>query len=152
MVRKVPLRTLGGAIDLGPPTIEQARDALGGRAATEPRAGRRVRVHDASGALAEGVIVFASPREDDVWIGEGRFRRVSPADCVPLEGGDPALAPIAADARRFAALSEGAAVTFVDRGGRPHEGTMVEKCRYGALVAEGTRIVAVSFRRIAPRP
>lgn len=150
MVRKVPLRTLGGAIDLGPPTIEQARAGLGGRAATEARAGLRVRLGDADAAV-EGVVVFASPREDDVWIGEGRFKRVSPGDWVASDRSDPSLEPIEADARRFAALGEGAPVTFVDRMGRSHDGTLVEKCRYGALVSDGARIVAVSFRRIAPR-
>lgn len=150
MARKVPLRTLGGAIDLGPPTIEEARHGLGGRASTEDRAGARVRVADARGGLVEGVVVFASPAEDDVWIGEGRFRRVPPSQCVALDRGDPALDAIEADARRFAALREGEPVRFLDRSGREREGTVVEKCRYGALVADGSRILAVSFRRVAP--
>lgn len=152
MVRKIPLPTVGGAIDLGPPTIEQARHGLGGRASTEGRAGARVRVADPRGGLVEGVVVFASATEDDVWIGEGRFRRVPPAQCIVLERGDPALDGVEIHARRFAGLREGEPVSYLDRSGREHEGTVVEKCRYGALVADGSRIVAVSFRRVAPRP
>jgi hypothetical protein len=136
------------------PTVDQARETLGGRASTDHTAGARVRVGSVRGAAIEGVVVFGSERERDVWIGEGRFQRIAAGDCETLSLGDPALGDraldaVADDARRFATFVEGAAVRYLDRSGRAHEGTLVEKCRYGALVmGEGGRILAVGFRRI----
>ncbi|AKF07404.1 hypothetical protein [Sandaracinus amylolyticus] len=131
------------------PTVDEARASLGGRASTSPEAGALVQVIEASSRVS-GVIVFASAEERDVWIGEGRLRRVARSSCVDAEGPmDPALAPVAADASRFAALSEGTRVRYHDRRGVAHEGTLVEKCRYGALVESSAgRVLAVSFRRI----
>ncbi|MDQ3033168.1 MAG: hypothetical protein M3Y87_12185, partial [Myxococcota bacterium] len=98
-----------------------------------------------------GVVVFTSTSERDVWIGEGRFQRVTAAACEPAGSAPhPELDAVAADARRFAAMSEGDPVRYRDRHDRDHEGQLVEKCRYGALVlGEGERILAVSFRRLA---
>jgi hypothetical protein len=145
---RVHLPSLGiGAVRIpaGPPSVDDARAALGGRASTGPGAGELVRV----GAL-EGVVVFASATERDVWIGEGRFQRVDSASCAPADGAPRAdLAPIASDAIRFAALAEGDAVRVRDRRDREQDGRLIEKCRYGALVlCEGERVIAVSFRRL----
>lgn len=141
------LRTFGAVhVPAGPPTVEEARASLGGRASTSLDAGALVRVSDG----AVGVVVFASHDERDVWVGEGRLRRVAAERCAELEGPAPAaLLPVAADAARFAGLPEGARVRYLDRLGRAHAGTLVEKCRYGALVeSEDARVLAVSFRRL----
>ena len=149
MASRVRLRSLGlGAVRIpaGPPSVDDARAALGGRASTViSSAGARVRV-----ASSEGVVVFASTSERDVWIGEGRFQRVAAAACEPIEPTPHAeLDAVAADARRFAAMSEGDSVRFRDRQDRDHAGQLVEKCRYGALVlGEDARVIAVSFRRL----
>lgn len=129
-----------------PPTVDGARAALGGRAATLEGAGAVVRMP--SGRLA--VVVFVAPHEQDVWIGEGRFARAT--ESLEPAPATPELEAVAADARRFARLSEGDPVRYLDRSGAPHEGTLIEKCRYGALVlAPDERVLAVSFRRVFPR-
>lgn len=149
MASRVRLRSLGLGpvrVPAGPPSVDDARAALGGRASTViSGAGERVRI-----ASSEGVVVFASTSERDVWIGEGRFRRVAPAACEPIEPmPDPELDAVAADARRFAAMSEGDPVRFRDRHDGDHAGQLVEKCRYGALVlGPDERVIAVSFRRL----
>jgi hypothetical protein len=134
-----------------PPRIDDARTALGGRAETTALAGSLVRVRSGE-ASTLGAVVFADEARADVWIGEGRIRR------LPLEALTPAtdaahhpLAAVAADARVYAALREGAAVRFLTSAGDAREGTLLEKCRYGGLVrdAEG-RVHAVSFRRLLP--
>lgn len=150
MASRVRLPSLGlGAVRIpaGPPSVDDARAALGGRASTGPEAGARVRIGG-----SEGVVVFASASERDVWIGEGRFQRVAADACEPAPRASSAeLDPVAADARRFAGLAEGDAVRYRDRHDREHEGQLVEKCRYGALVLRAdARVVAVSFRRVAP--
>jgi hypothetical protein len=144
---RVSLKALGGAIAIGPPTIDEARASLGGRASTSARAGERVRVKS---TRREGVVVFASESEVDVWIGDGRLQRVAPGECERSERGERELDAVAADARRYGALVEGEEVTFLDRSDRAHPGTLVEKCRYGALVLDrGGKVVAVGFRRVS---
>jgi hypothetical protein len=134
-----------------PPRIDDARTALGGRAATTALAGSLVRV-PAGEASVLGAVVFADDTRADVWVSEGRIRR------VPLDALTPAtdaahhpLAAVAADARVYAGLRESASVRFLTSDGDPREGTLLEKCRYGGLVrdAEG-RVHAVSFRRLLP--
>lgn len=148
MATRFTLRTFG-VIELATPTVDRARESLGGRASTDADAGQRVRMTDDA---REGVVVFASGGERDVWIGEGRIRRARVELCEPSGSADVALDAVAIDARRFATLAESAEVGFLDRAGGVHAGTLVEKCRYGALVlASDGKIVAVSFRRLAPR-
>lgn len=152
------LTTFGAVrIPEGPPSVDTARAALGGRA---PSASGRCRVEEIGARVrfttggAEGVVVFASESERDVWIGEGRIRRASAAECAPIaEPARPdALTEIAGDARRFALLAEGDPVLYLDRLGRAHRGTLAEKCRYGALVAtDDGRVLAVAFRRVLAR-
>lgn len=153
------LHTFGAVrVPAGPPTVDEARASLGGRAssidASTAGAGAIVRIVEGPGQGARGVVVFASEHERDVWIGEGRMRRIAAERCAEIEGPAPApLEPVAADAARFAALSEGERVRYLDRLGRTHAGTLVEKCRYGALIeADDARVLAVGFRRIAPAP
>lgn len=146
------VRTLGAVrIPSGPPTVDDARASLGGRASTDPRAGVCVSIVERGGVRTTGIVVFASGEERDVWVGEGRFRRADAASCEPAETAtDDSLDAIAEHARRFAALSEGDAVRYLDRDDHAHEGQLVEKCRYGALVlAPDGRVLAVGFRRIS---
>lgn len=147
MVRKL---TLVRTIDSRLPSIDEARRGLGGRGSSDARAGTRVQLIDPRLGPIEGVIVFASSDEHDVWIGEGRFARVPARHTVAIEGADRSLDAVEADARAFAQLSEGTRVRYLDRAGREHHGVLAEKCRYGALISDGSRIHAVAFRLIRP--
>jgi hypothetical protein len=143
-----------GARDVpsGVPSIDEAREALGGRVTTtSPRAGALARFRDARGRDVEGVVVCDTTDELDVWIGEGRLQRL-PAARVTLAplGADHALADVGADARVFVSLAEGRRVRFLTRSGSSHEGVLAERCRYGALVSHEGRVLAVSFRRLWP--
>lgn len=133
------------------PTVDKARSALGGRGATGPEAGTIVALPGGVLGRDVGVVVFASDTERDVWVGGGKLRRV-PADRIEsaTDGEVTAgLLTVAREARAFAALDEGQAVRFETRGGEVLTGTLVEKCRYGALVLDADqKVLAVSFRRI----
>jgi hypothetical protein len=136
-----------------PPTVDEARAALGGRrAASAGRLeGRGVAFLDARGRTVRGVVVCATDAEVDVWVGDGRFQRLAATRAEPMPvPPDDTLAEIVADARVFSRLQEGERVRFLRRDGRLDEGRLVEKCRYGALVAHDDRVIAVSFRRIWP--
>ncbi len=140
-----------------PPRIEDARTALGGPGVTTALAGALVRLRvapggEAAGGTTLGAVVFADAERADVWIGEGRIRRVAHEAWAPAPdaAGHP-LAAVAADARVYAGLREGAPVRFVTPEGAAREGALVEKCRYGGLVREADgRVHAVSFRRLLP--
>lgn len=143
------LATLGLDVDVGAsPTIDAAREALGGRLATERGAGEIVVVTMKRGADARGVVVCVSGESRDVWIGEGRFVRTSRDRVRVVDEPIDELEAVAADARRFALLREGELVRATRRDGTSVEGTLLEKCRYGALVARAGKVLAVSFRRV----
>lgn len=147
------LATLGVDVDVGAaPTIDAARSALGGRLATERGAGEIVRVSMKRGADADGVVICVQGETRDVWIGQGRFVRTTRERVQTAAGPAPALEAVAADARRFAAMREGDPVRATRRDGTHADGTLLEKCRYGALVRSGDTVLAVSFRRVAPAP
>lgn len=146
---RVSLATLGLGVDVeSSPTVDRAREALGGRVTSEKGAGVVVVVTMKRGAPARGVVVCALGDERDVWIGEGRFVRVHAADVEPAS--DPALDAVASDARLFSTLREGARVRAIAKYGARRDGILAEKCRYGALVAVEGKVLAVSFRRIVP--
>ncbi len=133
----------------GAPSVDEARVALGGRVSTEPGAGSCVSVTMKRGAAAIGVLVCLNGDERDVWIGDGRFVRVTAKDVSVLVEVESSLLPVAADATLFGALMEGEYVIYVERRGIELPGTLAEKCRYGALVSTAEKkIVAVSFRRL----
>jgi hypothetical protein len=134
------------------PSIDEARAALGGRASTERGAGELVSVSLKRGGDAAGVVVYALGDQRDVWIGAGRFVRTTVDRLSSLRDAQAELKDIAADARRFASLREGDPVRAMRRDGSAIDGRLLEKCRYGALVAHDDKIVAVSFRRVAPAP
>ncbi len=100
-----------------------------------------------------GVVLFVSDTEIDVWIDEGMVRRTRPDRVRPYPGdGYGSLAAIAADARVFAAMEEGDRVAWQDPDGTVARGLLLEKCRYGALVArEDGALVALGFRKLFPR-
>lgn len=128
------------------------RARLGGRAESDAGVGELVRFAPAPGMDLVGVLLFASGDEARVLVDGGAVRRTRRAMLSPLGSNAPAeLVAIAADARTFGALHEGDRVRWDDAKLGAREGRLVEKCRYGALVAadDGTH-AAVGFRRIRP--
>lgn len=141
-----------------PSKLEDARNRLGGRTNEEepgppgvlPGAIVRVIAKDATKHIA--VVVFANSTEVHVLIDGSRLRRVPPAS-VELHGGNTPsdLSELAADASVFARLVEGQPVRYADDKGNFVVGKLLEKCRYGALVArKDSVIVAVGFRKLWP--
>jgi hypothetical protein len=134
------------------PQVHEARRRLGGRGSSEPGAGLLVEVVRQSRS-DPGVVLFVSGNELDVWMGQGRVERI-PRDRVrPLVA--PAhqdLVAIAGDVHVFVHLLEGGRVRYLDQG-RMSLGTLVEKCRYGALVLrDDQQIMAIGFRKLFPVP
>jgi hypothetical protein len=132
------------------PTLANARKRLGGKANRSTQTGAVVRLIDeAKGAGSVGIVLHADEGELDVLLGAQLLRKTKleltlPADPHAVD------AVLLADVRVFAALEEGDRVRFSDASGAA-EGVLVEKCRYGALVAkdDGT-ILAVGFRKLWP--
>jgi hypothetical protein len=147
--RKVKLRVLDEP-ELGTRTIVAMRERLGGRAEglVDPLVGTVVTIRDREPEPA--VVLFADGEHAHVSIRDGIIRRVARED-VAVHGGEasPALAKLAADTKRFAALTEGDRVELLAAEGRVDRGTLIERCRFGALVerADGV-VIAVGFRRI----
>jgi hypothetical protein len=143
-----------GAVPRPMPTVDAVRKRLGGRAATEPGAGEIVSLSGGRIApIVSGVVIFVRGDEIDVWLEGDMVRRVRRADTWALGGViPPDLLAVAAAARAFAGLREGQRVGYRDEG-RGGEGTLVEKCRFGALVERGDgTVVGVGFRRLRGPP
>lgn len=138
----------------GSPTVDAARERLGGRAVTAPDVGGAVVVTSGLGVQQLGVVIFRRDQEVDVWIGAGRVRRLSTSDDLkPASRSEllSSLAEIADGAVIFASLTEGQSVRFRDGGGQLHQGLLVEKCRYGALVLDpDDKVIAVGFSGLSP--
>ena len=123
-------------------TLARAREKLGGRVSSHGRGGEVVRVGD-----EVGVVIWSDDAHCDVWIGEDRIKRV-PFDEASKTPPVEAMRAIASDARAFVDLEEGARVVFDEK----LEGRLIEKCRWGGLVAlDDGRVFAVGFRRFARR-
>jgi len=152
MANKRDLPVFGGvlgSLGAGPPSLDEARAKLGGPWVGGPDIGRVVRVPAPIGHRV-GVVIHASDTHRDVWIGAGRIQRVVAADVEGAEDGS--LDEVVADARMHAGLTAEQPVVFQHRDGRTEEAVVVEKLRFGSLVGtEDGRILAVSFRRVAPR-
>jgi hypothetical protein len=133
------------------PTVDAMRKQLGGRASTEPGAGDAVTLVTDGGARMTGVVLFVRGEDLDVWVEHNMVRRARRASTAPLDAPLPRdLAPIAADVRVFAELSEGQRVRYLD-GDRVGEGTLVEKCRFGALIErDDGKLLGLGFRRLWP--
>jgi hypothetical protein len=134
------------------PTLETIRQKLGGREASVPGAGAIVQMTLPSGEDRPGVVLFASETNFDLWLGDGIVRRVPRKDVRAVLGEPPqGLVVIAGDVRLFNGLEEGQRVRCGSKEGRMDEGKLLEKCRYGALVARDDGvIVAAGFQRIWP--
>ncbi|WP_437592578.1 hypothetical protein [Sorangium sp. So ce1000] len=154
--------------------MDAVRERLGGRASSEPGVGELVLLTTAAGKAVPGVVLYRGGTTVDVWIDttttasstqdearvsgptgavtrQGLVHRARPVDLAPLRAAAPeSLVAVAADARVFAALSEGQRIRFQD-GGDLAEGALVEKCRFGGLVQrdDGT-LLGVGFRRLWP--
>jgi hypothetical protein len=129
------------------PTLANARKRLGGRDATGPGAGRIVAID-----AVVGVVLFEANGEVDVVLESGLVRRTSASRCSAHEGEVAwATRAVADSARVFASLHEGDDVCYEPANGPPAHGKLLEKCRYGALVATSDgRILAVGFRKLSP--
>lgn len=131
------------------PHLEQARRRLGGSYADDvdpAMIGRFVR-----SAPHEGVVLHADEATVDVMVSAGVVRRVARGGVVPVD--DVALSPLrrrmADDVRRFAAMPAGRRARFTTETGDEAEGLLIEKCRYGALLAlDDGRVVALGFSRM----
>jgi hypothetical protein len=142
----LPLRDQG---TLGTPTVERARQRLGGRGVTDTMAGAIVTVQ---GSPLRGVVVFSNEQECDVFLEAGFVKRTRRANVEhALCEAESPLHELSGEARLFASLDEGKRVRFEEPEKGQQEGLLFEKCRYGALVAkdDGT-IVAVGFRKLWP--
>lgn len=140
MSRRLSLLT---ALDEAP-RVDAVRRTLGGRARGRSGAGELVRFGERT-----GVVLFASDTHFEVWVEPGVVHHVAREDAVGSGRPPSALGRIAEDARAFASLEEGARVRVsTERGAEL--GTLIEKCRFGAIVerADGT-LVGVGFRKIA---
>jgi hypothetical protein len=146
-------RDAGASANGAKPTLEAARRRLGGSARDDAPPPAGMGPGAIVGVAGRGaVVVFARPDEVHVMIDARSLKKLAPGELTPLTSAiDAALEPIAADARVFGALGEGQWVRYADEGGNAREGKLVEKCRYGALVARGDGvIVAVGFRKLWP--
>lgn len=128
------------------------RTRLGGRGESEAEIGAIVRFEPAEGMALFGVVLFVEGGFAHVLLEGGTVRRTSRDSLSEVDDGDHAeLALIAQDARTFGELREGDAVRYADSQGTLGEGTLVEKCRFGALVARPDGVVmGIGFRKISP--
>lgn len=174
MARKVSLPVSDRLLDaLGPPTLAAMRARLGGRLewGEAPvdgavRIGAFVAVGEPTGASVAsrvGIVLALGGLEADVYLTRGMVKRTLASLLVVHEGDVPAeLTEIRPSVEAFARLTEGQRVWF-DRGtsaatgDRPRprlaEGTLLEKCRYGALVGDlDGKVVGVGFRKLFDSP
>jgi len=131
------------------PSVDRIRKRLGGRASTETGAGDVVTFTTDGGIHQSGVVIFVRGDELDVYVSNNVVRRVRRAIVKSTDAAlAPALVGIADSARVFERLEEGQRVSFASDDG-PHEGILVEKCRFGALVErdDGT-IIGLGFQRV----
>lgn len=128
-------------------TLEAVRARLGGRARTDLQAGRVVCFLDTG---ATGVVLFGQGDEVHVFSNAGWVRRTTSGALTVVEQPGPDLNDVANDVRVFAALEEGHRVRFQDVSGIAH-GTLLEKCRYGAVIRRDDQaVMGIGFRRIWP--
>ena len=133
------------------PSVDRIRNRLGGRASTETGAGDAVTFTTDGGIHQTGVIIFVRADELDVYVSDNLVRRIRRASVKSTDTAlPPALVRIAESARVFERLEEGQRVSFASDDGT-HEGILVEKCRFGALVerVDGT-IIGLGFQRVLP--
>ena len=118
--------------------VEDVRKRMGGRESTEAGAGEVVTVRREGAPELVGVVIFVLGAELDVMTDEATVRRTQRARVSAASGAAGAewLSSLSADAKVFGTLEEG---------------TLVEKCRYGAIVLCGDRsLMGVGFRKLWP--
>jgi hypothetical protein len=151
MARKLSLPlTRGEADSASAPSVDAIRKKLGGRAISEPGAGDLVSLADRGGDERIGVVLFARADEIAVWVAEGIVRRTERALLHAAQTApSPEVQEIANDARVFGSLAEGQRVGYEPGDAAFGEGTLVEKCRFGALVERHDRtVLGIGFRRV----
>jgi hypothetical protein len=142
------------------PSVSDMRERLGGRAPTSAHVGAFAQVEAREGQPQGrvGVVLHSSELAFELLVTPTRVVTVPHAHLLTDAEGEaqrPELARYAEALRRFALLAEGQRVRAADSGASAPlgtvEGTLVEKCKRGALVerADGS-IVAVGFARLEP--
>lgn len=152
--KRPALPVLSNAPATGAPTMALMRERLGGRVPSQPGMGEIVRYEPRPGQVLVGVVLFVGDVHADILLGEsGIVHRARRDSLTPLgEAPTEELQQLAADVRVFAGLNEGDEVLYVDRRGGVGHGVLVEKCRYGALVARKDEVVmGIGFRNLWPR-
>ena len=143
------------------PTTATMRKRLGGRldgaiSVVTPRGvvtvGSFVELSSSDGtATKPGVLLTVEGDAVDVYMAGGLVRRTRADFIAPRSRAPEDLVPIAESAAVFARLGEGQAVEVERAEGLVERGTLVEKCRYGALVKLASDVVlAVGFRKVWP--
>lgn len=135
-----------------PQGIDLVRQRLGGRGQSLAGVGEIVQLRRPDGTVRTGVILFATDDHFDVWIGAGQVLRVRRSEIEPADTNPPRdFVLVASDARVFSTLNEGESVHFNVSATRHDEGTLAEKCRYGAIVKRGDgTLVGVGFQKLWP--
>jgi hypothetical protein len=148
VARKISLPVAGPP---RPTPVDAARAKLGGRERSDPGAGDLVAFTDDAAQSRLGVTLFVRGDTLFVWTPAGFVRELPRAATQAVDAAIPAeLTSIAESARAFAALNEGDRVQYRDATG-VGEGTLAEKCRFGALVArDDGSVVAIGFARVGP--
>ena len=125
-------------------SLARAREKLGGRVRSRRDCGQLVQVVR-GGERRVGVVVWSGDEQCDVWLEPDQLLRTARRDIVAAIGSatDVVLA-VAQAAKSFGKLREGETVHV---GGQAV--TIVEMCRWGALVARpGGAILAMGFQRL----
>lgn len=161
MARRLSLPVADKLLEsLGPPTLAAMRTKLGGRseapAAGSIAPGTFVAVGEPSSlaiAARVGVVLAVGPVDADVYLTRGMVKRTLAALLVVHEGAVPSeLAEIRPAIESFAKLEDGQRVWF-ERDGVIAEGTLLERCRYGALVGDADgKVLGVGFRKVFDKP
>jgi hypothetical protein len=137
-------------------TLARARERLGGRVSMHGDAGAVVQVERGAHPTI-GVVLWSDAQWCDVWLGDDLTKRTRSDSVTPAKAprGSP-MAQASAAAHTFALLEEGQNVRFAKEGLTPsgqEEGRLIEKCRWGALVALADgKILAVGFHRFSRAP
>jgi len=143
----------------GPPSASAMRARLGGRLGAGPHGttvapGAIVSVATGGDSYQVGVLLCVASDTVDVYLERGLVKRTQP-DQISHHATEPTpeLERVARDVRVFQALNEGQGVIVEGDDGLRVDGTLREKCRYGALVETSAgRLLAVGFRRLWPQP
>ncbi|MFO0659592.1 MAG: hypothetical protein U0165_07155 [Polyangiaceae bacterium] len=133
------------------PTIDAMRARLGGREPSPPDAGSIVSWVSPDGQSRVGVVLGGSAEERFMWTSDGVVRRAERTQVREVGSYLPEdLVMAAEEIKAFASLSEGDSV-LVDESSASVEMLLIEKCRFGALVArEDGSVLGVGYRKVRP--